>query len=276
MQYLIYNSTVANIDPYSTHPEQMRVALEDPCINRNEHDIYAPSFKDMLPPGGFFKFQVRSVLDFGCGAGNFTAEIAERFPHAKVVAADKSGDIFDKEKYGKHIQFIEWDGQTELNIDQKFDLITAKMSLHYLSPTELVQAMQNLLNLLSNDGELAISMPFSGYTSATNGSLAKPENVEVGNTGFSATITNYPIPAVILSAFLPDNYYLIIDQQPNQEGNIKRANVLLFPKEKTRSVNRRLRKVQKSTEKWDLQTLDDISTQLRVVSKWLLDQHLQR
>ena len=32
----------------------------------------------------------RTVVDLGCGAGNVTAVLAERWPHARIVAVDNS------------------------------------------------------------------------------------------------------------------------------------------------------------------------------------------
>jgi 2-polyprenyl-3-methyl-5-hydroxy-6-metoxy-1,4-benzoquinol methylase len=64
-------------NPYQTHPDELQAPLSDPEINRFEHEVAWPRFQVMLPR------KAHRVLDFGCGPGNFTEQLAERYVQSR-------------------------------------------------------------------------------------------------------------------------------------------------------------------------------------------------
>jgi trans-aconitate methyltransferase len=64
--------------PYQDAPALMAAALFDQSVNRQEHEIYWPQFRAMLPE------TTSAMLDFGCGSGYSTKELATKYPHAQI------------------------------------------------------------------------------------------------------------------------------------------------------------------------------------------------
>lgn len=68
---------------------------------------------------------VNSVLDIGCGIGNSTAVLADKFPKARITGADNSDDMLAAaKKNNPDIEFIKLDAEKELcNIKNRFDVV---------------------------------------------------------------------------------------------------------------------------------------------------------
>lgn len=261
-------------NPYVQHAQEMRTQLEDPMVNRQEHGVYAPRLLRMLPSGHLRDGGVRKVLDFGCGAGNFTAQLSARYRGAEVVGADAAPDIFDTVQFGADVNFICWDGYSPLDASQ-FDLIVSKMTLHYLNPQELDVVAHNLIASLAPQGELAISIPFYGFgPDDMPRPFAIPVTAEVGKTGMSAHMYDYALLTAAMGAYLPENYGYAIDYVKDAEGNHKRADMLFYPKEKFRTVRRRLMKAGISDGKYDWEMMEMFADATRTVGKYVVDKAL--
>jgi SAM-dependent methyltransferase len=174
---------------YSHEPEHVGELLSDPTVNRNEHEIYWPRFRAMLPDTAI------RVLDFGCGPGNFTFELATKYPSATIVGVDREPGLFSDSQ--GNVTFLPWNGRLPLQGQEKFDLIVAKMVLHYLSDDELRALAANFLRLLEPGGNVAYSVPHpedsEQYSTRKrtewqwrNGTASISR--EVGSTGLTATM----------------------------------------------------------------------------------------
>lgn len=74
-----------------------------------------------------------NILDIGCGTGNYTKLLREKFPKAIIKAVDISEEMIKvaKEKLGKSgVEFIIADAQS-LNLEEKFDLISSNASFQW-------------------------------------------------------------------------------------------------------------------------------------------------
>lgn len=234
--------TAEHSNPYKEAPEVMRTALADPTINVNEHTIYAPALWSLLPPRGlpFSRWRIRRVLDFGCGAGNFTEQLADKYPHATVVGVDAVSEMLPKNSTRPNLSFRQWDGSEPLN-EKPFDLIVAKMVLHYISPESWKQVMSNIVPLLGCHGDFLASVPYQwnlsrGLAKYGLGMLIQPE--EIGNTGLAASIPcwGHDIWSQILLWCLPKDYVCFKSEVCNSEGTPKRINLLLSPRREAPKV----------------------------------------
>lgn len=99
------------------------------------------------------------IYDLGCGTGNVTRLLAERWPTAKVVGLDNSREMLAKaaEEPGP-IQWIEADVSV-WRPEEPVDLIYSNATLHWLEGHSAL--FPRLIGFLRPGGCLAVQMPLS-------------------------------------------------------------------------------------------------------------------
>jgi len=113
-----------------------------------------------LPPA-HKKPEIKTILEIGCGTGNFTALLAARFPGAKIVALDFSPEMLAKARYklqGKAIDFVCAEGERFLQEAQEktFDLVASNGSLQWFA--EIENALHHIARILAAGGSLSCSI----------------------------------------------------------------------------------------------------------------------
>jgi trans-aconitate 2-methyltransferase len=103
--------------------------------------------------------RVESAVDLGCGPGNFTQILTERWPAAKVVGVDNSPEMLDQ---ARHLTFPGRLAFVEANIpawspEQPVDLIVSNAALHWVP--DHAALLTRLAKMLAPGGTLAIQMP---------------------------------------------------------------------------------------------------------------------
>lgn len=97
------------------------------------------------------------VVDLGCGAGNLTPLIQQRWPQAKHIGVDSSPSMLAKARADYPVaEFVEGDIAT-WKPAQPVDLIYSNAALHWLGDHETL--IPGLLDGLKPGGWLAIQMP---------------------------------------------------------------------------------------------------------------------
>jgi trans-aconitate 2-methyltransferase len=99
----------------------------------------------------------REIIDLGCGPGNSTRVLRQRWPNAQITGLDSSSAMIERARRssGK----IEWrvaDIQSWSEPD-RFDLIFANASLHWIANHDALT--QRLIATLKSGGVLAFQMP---------------------------------------------------------------------------------------------------------------------
>lgn len=103
-----------------------------------------------LPKAGF-------CVDLGCGPGNSTELVAERFPDAEVVGIDSSADMLaNARKRLPRVEFREGDAST-FTLERPADLIFANAVLQWVP--DHAALFPRLMSLLAPGGYLAVQMP---------------------------------------------------------------------------------------------------------------------
>lgn len=100
------------------------------------------------------------VLDLGCGTGNVTARLLERFGGCRidVVAVDPSAGM--RQKYGGRfgglgaVEVREGDALSIPGIDSGFDYVFSNLALHHLPPEHRGECAAELLRVLAPGGVL--------------------------------------------------------------------------------------------------------------------------
>ncbi len=109
----------------------------------------------------------QSVLDLGCGNGEFTAQLAELIPGGRVVGIDASEDLLD------HARALNTSGVTFRKVDlqrlaaafprgEQFDVIVSRAALHWLPDTEHPRLLSSINDLVSADGWIQLEFGGAG------------------------------------------------------------------------------------------------------------------
>lgn len=101
----------------------------------------------------------RKVLDVGCGPGNSTAVLRQRFPDAEILGVDNSADMIARAR--NRCPDMEFRYQ---NIDSgfsgfpgRYDVIYSNACLHWIPDHKTL--LPNMLKTLNPGGVLAVQMP---------------------------------------------------------------------------------------------------------------------
>lgn len=102
---------------------------------------------------------VRKVIDIGCGIGNSTAVLAEKYPNAEIVGIDNSEDMLAAaRKNNPGIVFKKLDVEKELDkIDGHYDVIFSNACLQWIPNHP--ELLKGLFALLNDRGVLAVQIP---------------------------------------------------------------------------------------------------------------------
>ena len=97
------------------------------------------------------------VYDLGCGAGNVTALLAERWPRATLIGVDNSAAMLAQA--AQALPQVRWLKQslTDWQPDRPADVIFSNAALHWLP--DHAQLLGTLVDKLAPGGVLAVQMP---------------------------------------------------------------------------------------------------------------------
>jgi len=140
----------------------------------------------------------RRVVDLGCGPGNSTELLVERFPQSEVVGLDSSPDMLCKARERLPMcEFIEADVATWMP-DRQTDLLFANAVMQWLPDHPAI--LRRLLESLSPGGVLAVQMPDN---------TREPALVFQGEVGRTGPWADHPEIKAASREDLPsvENYY---------------------------------------------------------------------
>lgn len=99
----------------------------------------------------------RTVVDVGCGPGNSTALLAERWPLADLVGLDSSGAMIEQARQAlPYVRFVEVDVRV-WSPDAAVDVVFSNATLQWVEDHAAV--FSRLLGWLAPGGTLAVQMP---------------------------------------------------------------------------------------------------------------------
>ena len=105
------------------------------------------------------EFAPNSILDLGCGPGNSTKVLKDKFPKAKILGADNSDEMLEKARgLYPDIEFINLDANGDLHeVNEMFDIVFSNACIQWLPNHK--ELLPKLMTLLSSNGVLAIQIP---------------------------------------------------------------------------------------------------------------------
>ena len=104
--------------------------------------------------------EVRSIVDLGCGPGNLTRTLLERWPSAQVVGVDNSPEMLKQAQtlaVPCRLDFVEADIHSWLP-GRPFDLLVSNAALQWVS--DHAALLIRLGNMVSPNGTLAVQIPY--------------------------------------------------------------------------------------------------------------------
>ncbi len=149
----------------------------DTARNSYEFDVNWPSITKFLPE------PPASVMDYGCGAGVFSRELAGM--GFWVLAADNSKTMVDLTKREAGVDVLEWDYHDQA-LENSFDAIVAKLVLHFVEDLELFGKATS--RQLKPAGRLIISVPHPDKTRKLSPASDGTYNDQISSTGLFVTM----------------------------------------------------------------------------------------
>ena len=102
-------------------------------------------------------FQPKSILDIGCGPGNSSQALLQRWPKAALTGIDTSPSMIEKAKASyPHNTWIVADASKHL-FNEKYDIVFSNATIQWI-PNH-AELFKHLFNLTNPGGVLAIQVP---------------------------------------------------------------------------------------------------------------------
>ncbi len=142
---------------------KLRKRMYNEVYNR-VHPIYAKSsandtaknLKDKIVKLFREELEGKSILDVGCGQGQFLLSVASQLDHKRLVGIDTSISVIPKRETS--IEFIKGD-IVEFDLNYKFEVIFSCHVLEHIGPSDLPIHLSSIRNALSEHGEFILIMP---------------------------------------------------------------------------------------------------------------------
>lgn len=97
------------------------------------------------------------IVDLGCGAGNVTRLLAERWPDAELTGLDSSPEMLARASETLPNARFELAGVEHWDSEDSLDLLFSNAALHWIGQHQSL--FPRLLDMLSPGGVLAVQMP---------------------------------------------------------------------------------------------------------------------
>jgi trans-aconitate 2-methyltransferase len=122
--------------------------------NKFKEERYQP-FYDLI--SHIHGKQDMHVIDLGCGTGELTAILADRFAPRKVLGIDSSAEMLVKAPQQNNISFVQRSVEEQMERDEQWDLVVANASLQWVDDHQAL--FPAIIAKLRKGGQLAVQMP---------------------------------------------------------------------------------------------------------------------
>lgn len=124
--------------------------------NKFKNIRYQP-FYDLID---FIKpMDAMNAIDLGCGTGEQTAILADKFPNATFLGVDSSDEMLEQSKSleADNLHFKKATTEATINSGEKWDLIFSNAALQWSNDHETL--FPKLIELINTKGQFAVQMP---------------------------------------------------------------------------------------------------------------------
>lgn len=101
------------------------------------------------------------IVDIGCGPGNSTQVLAQKYPNAKILGVDSSPDMIETaKKEHPEIDFMQCDASRDLAmLGGEYDIVFSNACIQWIPEHE--RLIPNMIALLKKGGVLAVQTPMN-------------------------------------------------------------------------------------------------------------------
>lgn len=104
----------------------------------------------------FDKTKKINVLDLGCGTGNLSKRVLDKYPNANIVCVDISQNMINIARQKlvdyKNVEFVVGDIE-EIEFKDKYDLVVSSLVLHHLITDDIKKNFyKKIFNMLNENG----------------------------------------------------------------------------------------------------------------------------
>ena len=104
----------------------------------------------------------KRIIDIGCGPGNSTAVLKNRWPNADITGLDSSpAMIAQASKTDSDITWVCLDASSDLSALGRFDIVFSNAAIQWMPHHE--ELLPNLFSLLESGGALALQIPNTAH-----------------------------------------------------------------------------------------------------------------
>jgi trans-aconitate 2-methyltransferase len=103
----------------------------------------------------------REIIDIGCGPGNSTRVLADRFSGAHIIGADNSQNMLDKaESQNPELDFMLFDASRDFSgFNKKFDVVFSNACIQWIPNHR--DLIKNMMRILNDGGVMAVQTPMN-------------------------------------------------------------------------------------------------------------------
>ncbi|MCC8073886.1 MAG: methyltransferase domain-containing protein [Clostridiales bacterium] len=103
----------------------------------------------------------KKIIDIGCGPGNSTNALKNRYPNAYIIGVDNSVNMIEKaESEYPDIDFKLFDASRDFDlIIDKFDIVFSNACIQWIPNHQ--KLLKNMFNILKSGGSMAVQVPLS-------------------------------------------------------------------------------------------------------------------
>lgn len=100
-----------------------------------------------------------NIIDIGCGPGNSTRVLNDKFPNAKVIGADFSPNMIEKaKKENPDIEFMIFDAANDFDkLNTEFDIVFSNACIQWVPNHK--KLISDMMGILKPNGVLAVQVP---------------------------------------------------------------------------------------------------------------------
>ncbi|WP_265130016.1 methyltransferase domain-containing protein [Chryseobacterium oranimense] len=152
------------------------------------------------------------AVDLGCGTGEQTAILTEKFPNAQFTGIDSSPEMLEKSKAleNERLHFKLASTEEMLNADENWDLIFSNAALQWSD--NHYDLFPKLISKLKSGGQLAIQMPYQ-----PGNTLNKILSELAGDEPFRSQLKDWNRPSAVLTI---DEYAQILFDNGIEDLNL--------------------------------------------------------